>query len=85
MTDPLKPEKPRSTNPANEVAKRLTVRDYVSLFALSTFRTCPLKYRLRFVDFGSVRVPDSVRLLAAFTDAAARPSVRRAQWGASEA
>ena len=46
----LTPEKPRSTNPANEVAKKLTGRDYVSWSALSTFRTCPLKYRFRYVD-----------------------------------
>jgi hypothetical protein len=46
----LKPEKPGSTNPANEVAKKLTGRDYVSWSALSTFRTCPLKYRFRYVD-----------------------------------
>jgi putative RecB family exonuclease len=41
---------PRSTNPANEVAKSLTGRDYVSWSALSTFRTCPLKYKFRYVD-----------------------------------
>ncbi len=41
---------PASTNPANEIAKRLTGRDYVSRSALSTFRTCPLKYRFRYVD-----------------------------------
>ena len=46
----LKPEKPASTNPANEVAKKLTGRDYVSWSALSTFRTCPLKYKFRYVD-----------------------------------
>jgi hypothetical protein len=34
----LKPEKPASTNPANEVAKTLTGRDYVSWSAISTFR-----------------------------------------------
>ena len=39
-----------STNPANEVAKRLTGRDYVSWSALSTFRTCPLKYKFRYID-----------------------------------
>jgi putative RecB family exonuclease len=38
------------TNPANEVAKRLTGRDYISWSALSTFRTCPLKYRFRYID-----------------------------------
>jgi putative RecB family exonuclease len=41
---------PTSTNPANEVAKKLTGRDYVSWSALSTYRTCPLKYRFRYVD-----------------------------------
>jgi putative RecB family exonuclease len=46
----LKPEKPGSTNPANEVAKKLTGRDYVSWSALSTFRTCPLKYKFRYID-----------------------------------
>jgi CRISPR/Cas system-associated exonuclease Cas4 (RecB family) len=46
----LKPEKAVSTNPANETAKRLTGRDYVSWSALSTFRTCPLKYRFRYLD-----------------------------------
>jgi putative RecB family exonuclease len=37
-------------NPANEVAKKLTGRDYVSWSALSTFRTCPLKYKFRYID-----------------------------------
>jgi putative RecB family exonuclease len=46
----LKPEKPASTNPANEVAKTLTGRDYVSWSAISTFRQCPLKYRFRYID-----------------------------------
>ena len=46
----LTPEKPASTNPANEVAKKLTGRDYISWSALSTFRTCPLKYKFRYVD-----------------------------------
>jgi putative RecB family exonuclease len=46
----LKPEKPHNTNPANEVAKKLTGRDYISWSALSTFRTCPLKYKFRYVD-----------------------------------
>jgi putative RecB family exonuclease len=46
----LTPEKPASTNPANEVAKKLTGRDYISWSALSTFRTCPLKYRFRYID-----------------------------------
>jgi putative RecB family exonuclease len=42
--------KPASTNPANEIAKRLTGRDYISWSAISTFRTCPLKYRFRYLD-----------------------------------
>jgi putative RecB family exonuclease len=46
----LTPEKPASTNPANEVAKKLTGRDYISWSALSTFRTCPLKYKFRYID-----------------------------------
>jgi putative RecB family exonuclease len=46
----MEPEKPTSTNPANEVAKRLTGRDYVSWSAISTFRTCPLKYKFRYID-----------------------------------
>ena len=46
----LKPEKPANTNPANEIAKSLTGRDYISWSALSTFRTCPLKYRFRYID-----------------------------------
>ena len=46
----LTPAKPASTNPANEVAKSLTGRDYVSWSALSTFRQCPLKYRFRYID-----------------------------------
>ena len=41
---------PVSMNPANEVAKKLTGRDYISWSALSTFRTCPLKYKFRYVD-----------------------------------
>ena len=41
---------PASTNPANDVAKRLTGRDYVSWSAISTFRTCPLKYKFRYID-----------------------------------
>ena len=41
---------PASTNPANEIAKRLTGRDYVSWSAISTFRTCPLKYKFRYID-----------------------------------
>ena len=46
----LTPEKPASTNSANAVAKKLTGRDYVSWSALSTFRTCPLKYKFRYID-----------------------------------
>jgi putative RecB family exonuclease len=41
---------PVSTNPANEIAKNLTGRDYISWSAISTFRTCPLKYKFRYVD-----------------------------------
>ena len=41
---------PASTNPANEVAMKLTGRDYVSWSALSTFRNCPLKYKFRYID-----------------------------------
>jgi putative RecB family exonuclease len=41
---------PASTNPANEVARKLTGRDYISWSALSTFRTCPLKYRFRYLE-----------------------------------
>jgi len=41
---------PASTNPANEIARRITGRDYVSWSALSTFRTCPLKYKFRYID-----------------------------------
>jgi len=37
-------------NPANDIAKNLTGRDYVSWSAISTFRTCPLKYKFRYVD-----------------------------------
>lgn len=36
-------------NPANETARELTGRDYVSWSALSTFRQCPLKYFFRYV------------------------------------
>ena len=46
----LIPEKPASTNPANEVAQRITGRPYISWSALSTFRTCPLKYKFRYID-----------------------------------
>jgi putative RecB family exonuclease len=41
---------PASTNPANETARELTGRDYISWSAISTFRTCPLKYKFRYVD-----------------------------------
>ncbi len=41
---------PTSTNPVNEVAKKLTGRDYISWSAISTFRTCPLKYKFRYID-----------------------------------
>jgi putative RecB family exonuclease len=41
---------PASTNPANEIARKLTGRDYVSWSAFSTFRQCPLKYRFRYLD-----------------------------------
>ena len=40
---------PVSTNPANEVARALTGRDYISWSAISTFRSCPLKYFFRYV------------------------------------
>jgi putative RecB family exonuclease len=46
----LTPEKTASTNPANDVAKKITGRDYISWSALSTFRTCPLKYKFRYID-----------------------------------
>ena len=46
----LELESPASTNPANEIAKKLTGRDYVSWSALSTFRQCPLKYKFRYID-----------------------------------
>jgi putative RecB family exonuclease len=39
----------RPENPANETARKLTGRDYVSWSALSTFRQCPLKYFFRYV------------------------------------
>jgi putative RecB family exonuclease len=41
---------PCSTNPANDIAKKLTGRDYISWSAISTFRTCPLKYKFRYID-----------------------------------
>ncbi len=40
---------PTSTNPANEVARSLTGRDYISWSSISTFRSCPLKYWFRYV------------------------------------
>jgi putative RecB family exonuclease len=46
----LTPTKPASPNPANETARELTGRDYISWSAISTFRTCPLKYRFRYID-----------------------------------
>ena len=45
----LTPSKPASTNLANEVARQLTGRDYISWSALSTFRTCPLRFYYRYV------------------------------------
>jgi len=49
-TELLPVMEPRSTNPANEIAKKLTGRDYVSWSAISTFRQCPLKYKFRYID-----------------------------------
>ena len=49
-TELLPVMEPRSTNTANEIAKKLTGRDYVSWSAISTFRTCPLKYKFRYID-----------------------------------
>jgi putative RecB family exonuclease len=40
---------PRGTNPANGIARKLTGRDYISWSAISTFRSCPLKYWFRYV------------------------------------
>jgi putative RecB family exonuclease len=45
----LTPTEPARTNPANEVAKSLTVRDYISWSSISTFRSCPLKYWFRYI------------------------------------
>jgi putative RecB family exonuclease len=45
----FEPQEPASTNPVNEVARVLTGRDYLSWSAISTFRTCPLKYWFRYV------------------------------------
>jgi len=39
-----------SLNPANEIAKKLTGRDYISWSSISTFRTCPLRYKFRYID-----------------------------------
>ncbi len=47
---PSTPYTPITINPANEIALQRTGRDYVSWSALSTYRTCPLKYRFRYVD-----------------------------------
>jgi putative RecB family exonuclease len=44
----ITPAKP--ANPANETARQITGRDYVSWSAVSTFRTCPLKYKFRYID-----------------------------------
>jgi putative RecB family exonuclease len=46
----LTPTKSASTNPANEVAKKLTGRDYISWSSISAFRQCPLKYKFRYID-----------------------------------
>jgi putative RecB family exonuclease len=37
-------------NPSNATATRLTGRDYTSWSALSTFRSCPLRYKFRYID-----------------------------------
>jgi len=49
-TAPLPVITPASANPANEVAKKVSGRDYVSWSAISTFRICPLKYKFRYID-----------------------------------
>jgi putative RecB family exonuclease len=46
----LTPVKPTTTNPANEVAQRITGRPYISWSALSTYRTCPLRYQFKYID-----------------------------------
>jgi hypothetical protein len=46
----ISPPRPASKNPANVVARQLTGRDYISWTAISTFRSCPLKYWFRYVD-----------------------------------
>jgi putative RecB family exonuclease len=47
MLPVLTPSEP--ANPANDVARALTGRDYISWSAISTFRSCPLKYWFRYV------------------------------------
>jgi len=49
-TAPLPVITPASTNPANEIAKKLTGRNYLSWSAVSTFRQCPLKYRFKYLE-----------------------------------
>jgi len=44
-TAPLPVITAASANPANEVAKKLTGRDYVSWSAISTFRTSTVRLR----------------------------------------
>lgn len=39
-----------TSNPAKDTALKLTGRDYISWSAISTFRTCPLKYKFRYID-----------------------------------
>ena len=36
-------------NPANRIAKELTVRDYLSFSQVSTYQACPLKWYFRYV------------------------------------
>ena len=40
---------PPSANPANTVVRELTGRDYLSWSAISTFRTCPLRFYFRYM------------------------------------
>jgi len=47
---PRTPAGTTSSNPANDTALKLTGRDYISWSSISTFRTCPLKYRFRYID-----------------------------------
>ena len=47
---PRTPAGTTSSNPANDTALKLTGRDYISWSAISTFRTCPLKYKFRYID-----------------------------------